>query len=257
MKKIFLILCFLIISITIYFAPKLIKQEEAKAYELTSTQQDLQKYLEESEKASWKQLNNIGITQTACNQLKSETYTQYKNEVSKAFVKNPDAKVASPTEKFIKGILKDFSIDENSIMIVPISTTVGAAQSCDHLLFINEEVFNTFSEPARKFIIGHEAQHILNKDHSTKSIIRNLLPEDEQKARNLGHDHPVMTYSRFTEERADILTALKSEEWAQYYLIFTQECIEKDSEVDYPTHPAHSKRLALAQNITQNNVTTV
>ena len=154
-------------------------------------------------------------------------------------------KVAPAIKRLILNVFKEFDVDHKKIQIIshpipaPIATT-------GKIILVNEEIFKKLSEQAQRFVIAHEIQHIINQDTSTGYLVYKLLPQEENVE---GFDHPAHQFSRFREERADIQTALKSLQWAENYLTFTQEIMDMWGDTDDQTHPKNSERLELAQNI--------
>ncbi len=233
-----------------YFVPvqkKLVSPIEISP-EIKTLQTSFKNHIADNAKKVWQALSSIGITEERCRIVNKQRYELYTKETEKAFCK-PEGEISNKTKTMINQVMLEFGVEPTDITVIATTKMLGTANACDKLLMVNEKNFSYFSEPAQKFIIGHEVQHILNKDHSTCSVIRNLLPAQEKEQLMLPRQHPLMQFYRFKEERADIGAAIKNEEWANNYLAYTKEMMEIYGNVDRPTHPKSSDRLNMAQNI--------
>lgn len=198
-------------------------------------------YLKKREDEVWQELEKLGITKQKLKDARSQYYQDY----VKADMPPSKKKVDEEVKRLILDVFQEFDADHKKIQIIshpilaPIATT-------DKIILVNEEILKKLSEKAQRFVIAHEIQHIINQDSSTDYLVDKLLPQEQQVE---GFAHPAHQFSCFREERADIQTALKSPQWAEYYLTFTQEIMDMWGDTDDQSHPKNSERLELAQNI--------
>jgi predicted metal-dependent hydrolase len=231
------------------FLPKIAsfmsKSPEKASSEPQGQENEVMEALKQKEIVVWNALQKIGITKEKCDQLREQSYDDYLTQIQK-FCSSP-IKLSQATIDFVRPIMQEFGLNEADITIAHWDVD-SPAGSCDNLLLVNEKAFNQCSEKARRFIIAHELQHIINQDHSTRSTIRDLLPKSEPETSKLPSEHPFLQLYRFHEERADMQAAMKSKEWAENFLAFAQEYHKCFGDaIVAPTHPKYSERLNMAQ----------
>jgi hypothetical protein len=216
----------------------------------------LQEMLEQKEVKIWKALPAIGISMGKFCRLRAELR---KDTIE--WEEKTENKVSQETYNFVCPILQEFGLDPLNIKIISDDTLEGDACVSLESLTINEPLFNQNSEKVRRFIIGHEIQHIINEDFLTCVTIKRLLPEvyrntlfDDSKCcikSSCDKDHPYLQLCRFQEERADALAALKNKEYAEgfYYFAYGHLKERRDNADLGMTHPSPRDRFAMAENI--------
>ncbi len=199
-------------------------------------------YIKKFEIDAWNGLAHAyGVTREACEQRKKECARNdhKKNKLDK------NSTISADTCTLIRSVLKDFDIDPSKISI-----TSWDDHSCagvnNNIIFVNEKRFNELSYRAKKFVIGHELQHMKHQDFFMSDVLQEVLKRHTVDC--AAQNEPLNVYCRFKEERADIQTALKNKEYAQGYVEFVQQKLLAG---DNPgiTHPKHSKRLQIARDI--------
>jgi HD-GYP domain-containing protein (c-di-GMP phosphodiesterase class II) len=240
------------LGITYYSLVKRVKK--TSTFEPTPAAQQRQNTiihdLEKESREIQDNLAKIGVTAEKIAAYKKNYYQQYIESDQSATPNN----VAKPIQDFVHGILKDHGINPHEITLVKWTDPSPAAATLKRI-FINEKTFSELSESARRFVIGHEVQHILHEDNLTIFLINNILETDIEKlAENTNnHNHPYCLYSRFIEKRADMKAALKNELYAQGYVDFLQERIKKYGDTPTGTHPLRAERLKVAQTILEQH----
>lgn len=202
--------------------------------------------IKEEEKAVWSQLKTIGVTPERFAEEKKRLHSQY----LRSDIPFTTKAVSAQTKQFVQGILKECGVNPNTITIVGYNDGSPAAAT-ERVIYVNEDAFWKLSQAARKFVVGHEIQHIVHGDNSaryTLEIMTNADTEALARKHRKPDGHALLYYSRFKERRADITAALKGPEWAEGYLTFAKEQLKKG---DTPgvTHPKYSDRVELAQRI--------
>jgi len=202
--------------------------------------------LQKEEKAVWNQLNSIGVTQERFASEKQRLRSQYQ----RSDIPFSNMTVSDKTKQYVRGILKECGVNANGITIVGYNDGSPAAAT-ERVIYVNEDAFWKLSPAARKFVVGHEIQHIVHGDNSTKYTLEcmlNVNTEDMARKYRKPDGHALLPFARFQERRADISAALKGQEWAEGYLTFAKEQLTKG---DTPgvTHPKYSARVELAQRI--------
>lgn len=216
------------------------------AYQPTAEKTGLAHDIEKEYQEICKKLAKVGVTAEKIATYKDKYYQRY-IESDKSDTPN---NVAKPIQSFVHGILKDHGINPKEITLVAWTDPSPAAATLKRL-FINEKTFLELSESARRFVIAHELQHILQQDNLMIFIINSILETTIEKLAddNTQYNHPYCLYSRFIEKRADMQAALKDTKYAQGYVDFLQERIKKYGDQPSGTHPLRSERLKVAQNI--------
>ncbi|HEX2978087.1 MAG TPA: hypothetical protein VHO47_03130 [Candidatus Babeliales bacterium] len=198
------------------------------------------------EKKAWDSLATVGVNKDECLAEIIPIEKQYNKTHAK---KNCISQKLSPkTIKLAKEVLSSFGINPDSISIQPIDSH-SPAEVEEDTLFINEKELHSLTENAQKFVLGHEAQHILHKDCFCKAAIDNLSNQklDWESPRS---DYPLNEFSRFIEWRADVKAALTGPEYAQGYIEFSKMGKETEPYDDEETsHPLFKNRVAMAKEI--------
>lgn len=200
-------------------------------------------YLKEKEQEIWHKFATIGITQAEFEKRCQE----YKLQCSQ---NKPEASIISPAVKErLTEILRKLHLDINQFTLIhwDDNSPVAYSQNC---IFINESRFNELPELAQSFAVAHEMQHMLFEDEISIAVMQDWTTEraaQYPQAREFFN-----AYSRFIEERADIMAAFISQEFAQGYITFFDTLLKKNGDNPGITHPKHSDRLQLAQQIYSN-----
>ncbi|MGE0206485.1 MAG: hypothetical protein AB7R69_01405 [Candidatus Babeliales bacterium] len=191
----------------------------------------------------WKAFEKIGITKKRYEDAKNN----YRNQYLRSDFPGGSIQVSDQTKQFVNGILKELGVDPATITITGWDD-ISPAAATEHIIYINEKEFSNYSLPARRFIIGHEIQHILHKDNWSRYSLELLCNNEVEKMAGK-KDHPLCQYSRFKEKRADVTMATTSKEWAEGYLAFAKEWHKRAGDNPGVTHPLNKDRVALAQDI--------
>ncbi|MBI2774957.1 hypothetical protein HYX58_03040 [Candidatus Dependentiae bacterium] len=199
------------------------------------------------EKKAWDSLATVGVNKDECLAEIIPTEKQYnKMHAKKTRISQ---KLSKKTINLAKEVLSSFGIDPNSISIQPIDSS-SPAEVEEDTLFINEKELHSLPENAQKFVLGHEAQHILHKDCFCKAAIDNLSNQklDWESPRS---DYPLNEFSRFIEWRADIKAAMAGPDYAQGYIEFAQmrNASEPYDDDEETSHPLFKNRVAMAKEI--------
>lgn len=203
-------------------------------------------YLEEQEKNIWKQLTSLGCDYKTCMAKKNELALS-KNIYTTASRQT----VSLKTIDLINQVLDDFALDKGLITIKPWDNGSPAAAT-NNTLFINDKALKKFKKSTQKFIIGHELQHIIYEDYLIKWAQECVTKDKKIEQSSIA---PLLdSYSRFTEERADIQTALKNSTYAQGFVDFMTILMHQEGDDYNPgtSHPKNSTRLQMASTIFQS-----
>ncbi len=198
-------------------------------------------YIQASEVNAWNSLaHSYDLTREECEQRKQEL----RKNLTKS--SNVDKKFVSLDNcTLIRSVLKDFDVDPKTIIITACNDNTSART--DHnIIFVNEKIFNELSPKAKKFVIGHELQHMKNQDFLMREVLNERIKDRPIDGKSV--DEAINVYARFKEERADIQAALKNKEYAQGYVEYAQQKLLVG---DNPgiTHPKNSKRIQMAEDI--------
>jgi Peptidase family M48 len=188
-------------------------------------------------------LASIGATQEKREQARKKYYKEYLKSEKHACDTKP---ISRKTVDSVRTIARDLGLNIHNIKILGFEDTSPAAAT-QTIIYINEQCFSELSEMSKRFVIGHEIQHILHQDNFERYILENLCNEGIENIQH-DHNHPLCQFSRFKERRADIKTALHSDTMAQAYLEFTKERL-KSGDSRGITHPKNSDRWKLADRI--------
>ncbi|MEX0940601.1 MAG: hypothetical protein WDZ41_04540 [Candidatus Babeliales bacterium] len=223
-----------------YEKPVIVKQ--SAVFETPAKDYFLQK-LENDHNQAWASLRAIGITKDRFQQAKKQHY----NEYLRSDIPFSRAPVSPKTKAFVADLLKENGLTPQQIPVYGY-TDGSPAAATDRIIYVNEKTFSMLSSAAKRFVIAHEIQHILNKDNSAGYIMEVIsgLNIDKVKSQK---NHPLLQFNRFKEKRADVNVAVKNKDWAKAYLAFTQEQFKICGDSPGITHPKNSERIALAQQI--------
>lgn len=211
-------------------------------------------FLKGEETRIWGLLKEVlNMSQDECNAKKIQWQSYYANDAKELQDLNRNLPpLSSDTLKVVKGVLQDFNIAEDAIVILPFEDFCPAAAD-DCSLFINETLFNQLSPDAQKFCIAHELQHFLNKDDSTNYV---LLQHCDQDKSELSAEHPIQQISRLQELRADLGAAAKNDEYAQGFKEFINIALEIVGDGPGTTHPKNTLRLSYAEKLIAKTIVT-
>jgi predicted metal-dependent hydrolase len=256
LKRIYSIFSVSFVALSLFGANKIIQRLHEKdttiVTEETAIPQrvDYKAYLQQEEDKVWQKLETINISKEAVENLKKTSYQNYLNDNST--YKDNNQPVSKEYETMVHKILREFGIDPATITL---GYWDGPSEACagDFFMKINPVLMPKVSPETQTFMIAHEVQHILNKDHSTTYFIRNLL-ENPVSNSELTPDHPLMHFILFAEKRADMQAAMKSPEWAKRYLCFAQEISQLgDIDPNDTAHPGTAERVKIAQALVENS----
>jgi Peptidase family M48 len=200
--------------------------------------------LEQEHEKVWQEFTKIGISKQRYQEARKRLYQKY----VRSDIPFTNKKVSPQTEQFVKTVMKECGLNPNKVKIAGYNDRSPAAAT-EQIIYVNEQIFSAMSESAKRFVIGHEIQHILHGDNSARYILETLAGNETENLAPKKPNHPLLQYSRFKERRADIKTALQGQEWSKAYLAFAKERLEKCGDTPGVTHPKHSDRFKLAQAI--------
>jgi hypothetical protein len=193
------------------------------------------------ETTTWNKVATIvGISQEYCLQHREELF-----DLEDKDQKGTGRPVSQENKNLIVNVLRDFNVDPATIRILPYDHK-SPAGALETVLFVNESIFNTLSKQGKKFVIGHELQHMIHKDSITRRALE-ILTENKKSSQAI--TDTLNGVWRYHEYRADIKAALKNREYAQGYLEFVQTLSTMFGENAGITHPKNSRRLAIADQI--------
>lgn len=226
-----------ILFATVFAANLPVKKDNSRKNEVLA-------YLSKYEAEAWQKLEKIGIARQACqaflDNLIEKPYSQEK------LSKKP---LSKKIKAIVAAVMSDFNIDLAMLKLQAYYSQSEASTTHD-TLFIDERGCLQHSENALRFIIAHELQHVIYNDYLMLYSIETLSQALRTDKRIV--DEVIAFYSRFTEERADLMASLNAAVYAQGFLEFTQHCLREDSSSSAHTetsHPSHDKRLHLAHNV--------
>lgn len=189
----------------------------------------------------WTSFKTIGISKQQYDQALQNNRQKY----LRSDYPNGNQPISPETRTFVQGILKEFGIDPKEITLVGWKD-ISPAGASEKVMYINQEELNKYSDRAKRFVIGHEIQHILHQDNFSRYTLELMLNNQVEKM-GQQKDHPLCQFNRFKETRADVKTALKGKEWAEGYLEFTKVFHKRAGNNPGITHPLIQDRIALAQ----------
>ncbi len=200
---------------------------------------DSQAFLDEKEAEAWAQLKKLNIDKA--------TVVQKAQGLRKKITKRHiDKSIATSTRTLVDTVLTQSGIDPETIALYHREKSYSAAAAGNSCLYITQDIFNGLTQQAKKFVIGHEAQHIINSDTLVLQVVEEFT--DHLKLNPTSPDCPINYLSRFFEFRADIRAASLGAEFAQGYVERAHGWLKNNA--DFGTcHPKHAERLAWAQKI--------
>ncbi|HEX2978085.1 MAG TPA: M48 family metalloprotease [Candidatus Babeliales bacterium] len=195
------------------------------------------------EQNAWRAIESLGISKDNCYKKAQKIEIVLRNEESPTV----DKTLSENTRAIVNEVLRVCGINPETISLIVINDAPCAAGANNDSIAINPTLFESLPIHAQKFVIAHEAQHIIHKDSLVKDIIM-----EEVKDKSLDYtsiDCPVNQLSRFFENRADILAALLGKDYAKGYQDRAELWVKNNKSNPGTTHPKHETRLALAQEI--------
>jgi hypothetical protein len=202
-------------------------------------------WLNKQERQIWDHIySTTNINKQECQRLKEQRryeYNGFEEQLHKE--ETSTTPLSYKTRKIVTKIIQDFGLRSHEISLLSWNVDSYAAAT-DSALLINEKLFAPLPLCVKKFLIGHELQHLIYKDTSTRYI----LDESYQSSDTLPKNHPIMKLFRFQEIRADIQSAVKSAEYKEGYRMFI-EILAQEGENEGITHPKHSVRLSMANKL--------
>jgi hypothetical protein len=212
-----------------------------------STKAEYMAWLTKEETRIWKMLGSYGLTKKAFTKMVEEKIFEPVEDESQFF--------KPKTVALIHSVMEEFGLDPKKISIERFKDNRGKtiAVAGTTSIKIDEEFMEQFTVAGGMKTIGHELQHVKFKDGFLLSTIKKYLPEEGRDQKN----HPYNQVSRFIEVRADLLTILQSQVYAQGFTEFYEEYLEKIGQNPGITHPLTTERIALGKNILSNSFYTI
>jgi hypothetical protein len=238
----------LFLAISLFFSIKKLNNftQKETSLAINNTQETTLSYIKNLENQTWSELKRIGITQ----KMLSDAMEQYYDEFQATDLPPTEIiKVSPEIEALIKEVCNELSVNPESILIVSYDIK-GPIASSDKIIFVNEKVFNAFSQDAQRFQIAHELNHIKHHDTQAKFSLEKIL---EQIGALSDYTSIFNKFCCLQENRADFETALMGKKWAEGFVTFTQEVVDMWGNTTDQTHSQNTERLALAKNILSNH----
>ena len=202
-----------------------------------ATKDFYQTWLQEEEQKIWQEVAALtDVSYDQCKTLVTEFQKAHDEETAQLTQQiKIDKEVSPAVKKLIEDIAKDFGI--NSIAIVSCNYPVPAATH-GPVVFVNEEIFTNIPLAAQQFVIAHEMVHIVHQDDEMRFVLKN---KNYFMNDNNGLDDAINKLYRFHELRADILAALTSKKYADGYVAYVKNALERRdneeiTELFYPTY---------------------
>lgn len=216
--------------------------------ELT-TQNELLSWLDNEEKAVWRELEKaINLSLDQCQNLKKTNISDYEDDlilVKDEYVAKET--LSSETISSIQSIMKECGISPSQLSIIPCNHG-SAAAATDKFILVDQKAFNKLTLNGKKFAIGHELVHFLKKDHSTNFFVRKFAGKHNLNKND--SNNPINKLFQLQELRADILSSLHGDDYAQGSIIFFNDHILAQGALSGPPcHPTSSLRLKLGTKI--------
>jgi len=193
-------------------------------------------WLTQEETALWKDVENLtGISFDECKTLRAEFQQAHDKESADLIKQLSLNKDVSPhIKEIIESVVRDLGCQP--LEIISCEYPVAAATH-GPVVFVNEEIFNTMSTLAQKFVVGHEIIHILLQDDETRFVFKNKGFFTNEKSL----EYAMNKLYRFQELRADMLAALTNADYAQGYNEYVHNALsrrdgEEITELFYPTY---------------------
>lgn len=193
-------------------------------------------WLKQEQTALWKDVTELtGITFDEGKKLVAELQKAHDQETADLKKQLSLGKDVAPHIKtLIDIVVRDLGCQP--LDIISCEYPVAAATH-GPIVFVNEEIFNTMSTLAQKFVVAHEIIHILLQDDEIRFVFKNkgFFTNDESL------DYAMNKLYRFQELRADMLAALTNAEYAQGYNEYVHNALgrrdhEEITELFYPTY---------------------
>lgn len=221
---------------------------DAQGLTTASSKEFYLNWLKQEETTIWAELEKaIGLSLEYCPQFKENNKELYEKSLATMERDYRSNEIVSPeTIQLIHEVMLDFGIDKNKVTILP--WKLGCvASATDKQLFVNELLLNALELKSKKFIIGHELTHYINKDHSTNFFVKNIKPIIEINKVDL--NNIFNTLKKFQEMRADINSSFKSVEYAQGNISFFNKFIHENGDLQSNAHPKSSFRFEVGNRI--------
>jgi hypothetical protein len=229
--------------------PNIVERIQFNRILASETQETILAELKNQEKQIWLTLEKIlEITQEECNRLKSQDWKKAYAKTEKALIKQYEhiQELSEENYKIACEVLTECGIDPTTIIITSWDHP-SAAAATDGALFINEEIFIPLSDKVKRFALAHEISHMINKDYSTRFVIKKMARMKKIDSDELSHTLALL--SQFTEGRADIIAVLRNQEYAQGQVEFMTAQLEKLGNVEYKEYPTNGLRLELGKKV--------
>ncbi len=193
-------------------------------------------WLKQEEEALWKDVTTLtNVTFDACKTLRQEFQEAHDKETAELKQQLSLGKEVAPhIREVIESVVRDLGCQP--LEIISCEYPVAAATH-GPVVFVNEEIFNTMSTLAQKFVVAHEIIHILLQDDETRFVFKNkgFFTNDSSL------DYAMNKLYRFQELRADMLAALTNTDYARGYNEYVHNALsrrdgEEITELFYPTY---------------------
>lgn len=211
----------------------------AQKYLITNHSVDWHTYIGDKEQALWQSFEQKGLPYAQFAALKDKKTVDRPSNAKQ----NVDAGI----KELFYAIAQDFDVNPKTIALQKVSDGECEAWADKQTMVINEPLFLRLPHQAQRFVLAHELQHIIHNDHEDRYTFDTVM----QQA-NVSGDTALdleRQFYRFQEERADVLAALKNQEYAQAYECCMQNYLATIGETDNPEHPKMTDRKKLAQRI--------
>lgn len=179
--------------------------------------------------------------------------------------------ISTQTEEFIRGIQKELGMNSCKITIKNLrqenAMVITIPFSGRYIMALNEKWFNTFSEEARRFIIGHEFMHIKYKHVGKKVALSFVWPSLDSifmpklyklfRYSNVPKHLFLLWYSRKNEKEADLACAKKlhcANGGIEFFESLNQRQVKGPSPVAILCdHPLDNARLKYLQELAESD----
>jgi hypothetical protein len=236
--------------------PELVKTFKIDSLELEKvhSKEFYENWLKQEEAVVWKEIEAVfGITKQQCDELKAQWHDEYVALVDEMIKQQRAAdKPTEENQALGTSILREFGLNPAVIEIVPWKEPVSGG-STDRTVFINEKRIASMPADVKKFLMGHEISHVLNKDHSTDFVLAKLrvmknIPESAELTNALNN------FSYFKELRADITAMLHGPDYIKGQIMYMEHQIKGaeaagDADSNDPTYPSDKLRQTIGKQL--------
>jgi hypothetical protein len=172
-----------------------------------------------------------------CKKDQNTMFQDFKVYVFETYGHKNRKNITHTTLNLIDIVARDFDINSDEFVILTDTRPIPATmQGC--ILYVNEDLLNSYSEKSQKFVIAHEFAHMIYDDGSLITVLENHLNLDNEYDCNL-----LDKISRFQEARADIFASTKNIDYAQGGLEFFNMLYERHGDPLITSHPQTSERI--------------